>query len=147
MTRAPALSGAVMTELDRAQCLELLRTSPIGRVVLSVNCLPVALPVNIALLDGNVVFATGEGSILEAALHRNVLSVESDAIEPLYHSGWSVLVTGTAAVMSEPGQLERARRLPLAPWAPGPHPYYVVVPSTIVSGRRIEPRSLAASGR
>ncbi len=127
-----------MTELDRRECLGLLGSARLGRVVLSVNCLPVALPVNVALMGEDVLFATGPGSTLNAALRGDVLSVEVDGVDALYHTGWSVLVTGTARVITEPEQLGRARQLPLAPWAPGPHPYYVRVPSTLVSGRRIE---------
>ena len=133
-----------MTELDRDQCLELLGSARLGRVVLSVNCLPVALPVNVALLGDDVVFATGAGSTLNAALRGDVLSIEADGIDGLYHTGWSVLVTGTASVITNGPELDRARRLPLSPWAPGPHPYYVRIPSTLVSGRRIEAAPSAA---
>lgn len=140
----PVPEIASLTELDRAQCLDLLGTARFGRLVLSVDCLPVALPVNFALLGDDVVFAAGPGSMLDAALRRDVLSVEADGIDPLYHTGWSVLVTGTSGVISDPEMLEQASGLPLAPWAPGPHPYFVVVPSTLVSGRRIE-RSVGGS--
>ena len=134
----PVSEGATMTELDRVECLRLLGITRFGRLVLSVDCLPVALPINLALLEDDVVFAAGPGSMLDAALRHDVLSVEADSIDPLYHTGWSVLVTGAAGVISDPEVLERARRLPLAPWAPGPHPYFVLVPSTLVRGRRIE---------
>ena len=138
MNWAEPHSVAVMTELDRGECLGLLGSARLGRVVLSVNCLPVALPVNVALMGEDVVFATGQGSTLNAALRGDVVSIEADGIDALYHTGWSVLVTGTASVITDPKQLEHARSLPLAPWAPGPHPYFVRVPSTLVSGRRIE---------
>ena len=137
MGSAPA-EGAVITELDRGECLRLLGETRFGRVVLSVNCLPVAYPMNLALLGEDVVFATAPGSTLDAAQRGDVVSVEADGIDPLYHTGWSVLVTGSAAVLSDPTLVDRATRLPLQPWAPGPHPFFVVVPSTLVSGRRIE---------
>ncbi len=126
-----------LVELDRAECLELLKRPGIGRVVLSVRCLPVALPVNFCVLDEDVVFATDEGSKLDTAIRRKVVSVEVDDIDRFYHTGWSVLVTGVAELLTDPQDLERARHVPLQPWAPGPHQFLVRVPSSVVSGRRI----------
>jgi nitroimidazol reductase NimA-like FMN-containing flavoprotein (pyridoxamine 5'-phosphate oxidase superfamily) len=109
----------------------------IGRVVLSVECIPVALPVNMALFEGDVVFATNEGAKLDAAVHGNVVSVEVDDFDRMYHTGWSVLVTGVAELITDPRDIERIHRLPLQPWAPGSDHYFVRVPSTMVTGRRI----------
>ena len=55
-------------ELERAPCLELLGGAHIARVVLSIKCMPVALPVNLALLDEGVIFSTDSGSKLTAAV-------------------------------------------------------------------------------
>ena len=126
-----------LVELDRAECLELLCRAGIGRVVLSVGCIPVALPVNVGVLDGDVVFATDKGSKFDAALHQRVVSIEVDEIDRIYHTGWSVLVTGFAELLTDPGEIDRVRKAPLRPWAPGSHPFFVRVPSTVVSGRRI----------
>ena len=127
-----------LIELDRAECLELFRRAGIGRVVLSVKCIPVALPVNVCLVDGDVVFATDEGSKLNAAMRGTVVSVEVDDIDRIYHTGWSVLVTGVAELLTDPEDIARVLHLPVQPWAPGPHPFIVRVPSTVVTGRRIE---------
>jgi nitroimidazol reductase NimA-like FMN-containing flavoprotein (pyridoxamine 5'-phosphate oxidase superfamily) len=126
-----------LVELDRQECLELFGRASIGRVVLSVDAIPVALPVNVAVLHGDVVFATDEGSKLDAALRGNVVSIEADGVDPLYHTGWSVIVTGVAEVLTDPGDVEEASRLPLHAWAPGPHRFLVRIPATVVSGRRI----------
>lgn len=131
---ASALSAV---ELDRQQCLELLESAAFGRVVLSVDCIPVALPVNLAVLDGDVVFSTDAGSKLDAAVHGQVVSVEADSIDRVYRTGWSVLVTGVAHLLADGTELDRASRLLLGAWAPGPHPFLIRVPSTLVSGRRL----------
>lgn len=131
---APVLSIQV---LDREECLHFMQGCAIGRVVLSVECIPVALPVNMALFEGDVVFATNEGAKLDAALHGNVVSVEVDDFDRMYHTGWSVLVTGVAELITDPRDIERIHRLPLQPWAPGSDLYFVRVPSTMVTGRRI----------
>ena len=126
-----------LVELDREECLELLGRAGIGRVVLSVKGIPVALPVNVSVIDGDVVFATDRGSKFEAAVLGTVVSVEVDEIDRTYHTGWSVLVTGIAELLTDPMDIDRVRRMPLQPWAPGPHRFLVRVTSTLVTGRRI----------
>jgi nitroimidazol reductase NimA-like FMN-containing flavoprotein (pyridoxamine 5'-phosphate oxidase superfamily) len=123
-------------ELARTQCLDLLGSARIARVVLSIKCLPVALPVNASLLDDDVIFSTDSGSKLTAAIEGQVVSVEADDIDLMYRTGWSVLVTGRAQLVTEPAVVEWASSR-LQPWAPGPHPFLVRVPSTLISGRRL----------
>ncbi len=123
-------------ELDRSECLALLRRSRIGRVVLSVNCIPVALPVNVSVLDDDVVFFTAAGSKLDAAVHGQVVSVEVDDIDSTYDTGWSVLLTGIARLVTDSADIETVRPR-LRAWAPGPHPFLVRVPATLISGRRL----------
>jgi uncharacterized protein len=126
-----------LTKLDRDECLELLGGARIARVVLSANGIPVALPVNFAVLDGDVVFAIDRGEVFDAAVQEAVFSVEVDDVDPIYHTGWSVLVTGVAEMLTEAQDIAQARQLPVQPWAPGPHRFFVRVRSTVVTGRRI----------
>ena len=128
--------GFCSVELGRAECLELLGRAGIGRIVLSIRCLPVALPVNMALLGEDVIFSTDSGSMVTAAVEGQIVSVEVDDIDLLYRTGWSVLVTGRAELATDPAECEWARSR-LQPWAPGPHPFLVRVPSTMISGRRL----------
>jgi nitroimidazol reductase NimA-like FMN-containing flavoprotein (pyridoxamine 5'-phosphate oxidase superfamily) len=133
LDRQPNFSAV---ELGRSDCLELLRGARIGRVVLSIGCIPVALPVNISVDDDDVIFSTDSGSKLTAAIKAQVVSVEVDDIDPLYRTGWSVLVTGKAQLVTELADIERAKSR-LQAWAPGPHPFLIKVPSTLISGRRL----------
>ena len=123
-------------ELDREECLELLGSAGVGRVVLSVHCIPVALPVNISVIGGDALFNTDVGSKLRAALLGQVVSVEADDVDRIYHTGWSVLLTGVAQIVTDPKTINRATRS-LQAWAPGSHPFLVRVPSTVISGRRL----------
>jgi nitroimidazol reductase NimA-like FMN-containing flavoprotein (pyridoxamine 5'-phosphate oxidase superfamily) len=122
--------------LPRGQCLRLLRRARIGRVLVSIGALPAAFPVNFALLDDDVVFRTAPGTKLSAALEEAVVGFQTDRIDPVLESGWSVLIQGTAAILSNPDDLERAQRLHLRPSAPGDRRHYVRVRSEVVSGRR-----------
>ena len=119
------------------ECQRLLAERSIGRVGISVGALPVVLPVNYALLDGDVVVRTGEGTKLDAALAGAVVAFEVDQVDPIYHQGWSVLLQGRATVIADPDDIDRARRLPLRAWAPGIRDRYIRIPIEIISGRRI----------
>jgi uncharacterized protein len=124
--------------LDRARCLELLATAHVGRIVLSIGALPVALPVNFAILDEDVLIRTAPGSKLDAAATNAVVAFEADRIDAIYHGGWSVLVQGVATEITDPVELERARRAPLTPWS-GVDGHYLRVATQFVSGRRLDP--------
>jgi hypothetical protein len=136
MTSTESYTNFCTVELDRSQCLTLLRGARIARVVLSIDCIPVALPVNVSVLDEDVLFSTDRGSKLTAAVEGQVVSVEADDVDVLYRTGWSVLVTGVARLAADPADGEWASSR-LQAWAPGPHPFLVKVPSTLISGRRL----------
>jgi len=131
MTRHVA-PGPTLEEMDRAECVRLLARTVIGRVVLSADCIPIALPVNVSVVDRYVVFGTDSGTKLDA-----VVTVEADDIDPVYQTGWSVLVTGVATVITDPGEIERTTKLVAPPWARRNPLFLVRVPMTKVSGRRI----------
>lgn len=126
-----------LAELDRADCLRLLGTAEIGRVVFSHHAMPAAHPVAY-LLDGEeIVFRTGAGSILAAATRNAVIAFQADRIDPATRSGWSVLAVGEAYEVTEPGRLAALRdRLP-EPWAPGRTGHTLSLPAQHLTGRRI----------
>ena len=61
--------------LSPEECEQLLAQQSIGRVGISMGALPVVLPVNYAMLDGDVVIRTGAGTKLDAALSGQVTGV------------------------------------------------------------------------
>jgi len=126
-----------ITVLEQAECLELLGRSSIGRVAVSIGAVPAVFPVNFAMLDGRIVFRTTTGTKLDAATRNSVVAFEIDDVDALYHEGWSVLVVGVADELRDAAMVERAERLPLVPWADGPHEHVVVINPELISGRRI----------
>lgn len=126
-----------MEVLSRDASLRLLEKVPVGRVVVSEHALPVAFPVNFALLDGDIVFRTSTGSKLGAAVHKAVLAFEADSIDPDLCAGWSVLVQGWASLMTRRDELLRAEALGLHSWAPGCPGHFVRIHSEMVTGRRL----------
>ena len=82
--------------LSRDECLELLDRAHVGRIGLCMGALPVILPINLRMLDGDVIVRSGPGSKLDAALNHAVVALEVDAFSPFDHTGWSVMVQGLA---------------------------------------------------
>lgn len=135
-------NGLVM--LDRAECLRLLSNATLGRIGLTTGALPAVLPVNFWFDGERILIRTGSGTKLAAATQDSVVAFEVDDIDPLWHAGWSVMVTGVAHHVVDPQDLERITTMPVARWAPRGGGHIVSITPELISGRRIEP---GATGR
>lgn len=122
--------------LDERECLRLLGTVRLGRVAISRGEVPVVLPVNFALVGGEIMFFTGLGSKLNAALQGRTVAFEVDEIDVESESGWSVLVAGRAEPAEGPSRA-RAEALGLYPWAAGDRHQLVRIRMEFISGRRL----------
>jgi nitroimidazol reductase NimA-like FMN-containing flavoprotein (pyridoxamine 5'-phosphate oxidase superfamily) len=129
--------ASIFEILDETECLALLDRAPVGRIGLSAGALPVVLPVNFALVDRTIVFASDRGLKLDAAQAGVVACLEVDGFDVWSREGWSVVATGRLEEITEPDQLSRAHELPLSPWALRAPDHYVRLPIEILSGRRI----------
>jgi hypothetical protein len=122
-------------ELGTEECLALLAQAPRARVLISVRCLPAALPVFLTLTPREVFLASVEEAVIEAARRGDVLAVQLDGSDP-DGATWSVQVTGTSrlgdpALLPEPHQFNRVSEV-VADGAT-----LVVVPLTVIHGERI----------
>ena len=123
--------------LDRAECLRLLQTATLGRIGLTSQALPTVLPVNFRLAGDRLLVRTGSGSKLDAATRNAVVAFEVDAFDSLYHSGWSVVVTGLAQEVTDPDELDRLQPDSIPRWAPQGSSRVVAISTEVISGRRI----------
>ncbi|MFP5219144.1 MAG: pyridoxamine 5'-phosphate oxidase family protein [Actinomycetes bacterium] len=130
-------------ELTREECLALLPTVPVGRLVFTDRALPAIVPVNFVVDAGGIVVRTGAGSTLAAAVRGTVVAFEVDDFDRTARNGWCVIVTGQARQVTDPLELERLASLDLTPWAGGSKDHFVVVPVDLVSGRRVGPGPLS----
>ena len=119
--------------LDEHECRRLLASQCIGRVGVTIGALPAIFPVNYVTVDGDIVFRTGEGTKLRAALEHAVVAFEVDHADTVYHDGWSVQVIG----MAEEIDATWAKNLPVTPWAPGRRQHVIRIRPELLSGRRI----------
>ncbi len=124
--------------MGREDCLELLEGEQVGRVALTARALPIVLPVNFALLDGDIVWRSAQGTKLNDASAGFVVAFEVDHFELEQQQGWSVMVQGLAHVVTDDKELDRAMELPLEPWAlDGTADRYVCLVPNVVTGMRI----------
>jgi uncharacterized protein len=99
------------------ECLERLRTAPVGRLAFVDSGEPVLFPVNHAMDGVDVVFRTAWGSKLQVAEKSGVVAYEVDGYDSLRESGWSVVVKGTAQLVYESVDTDRFDQLSLRSWA------------------------------
>jgi nitroimidazol reductase NimA-like FMN-containing flavoprotein (pyridoxamine 5'-phosphate oxidase superfamily) len=136
-TGAPAgvLPGA--TELTRSEAWELLGSVSYGRVVFSHRALPAIRPVNHILDGDHVIIRTHRGAaLLRPAQDGAVVAYEADALDPRTRSGWSVIVTGIATLVTDPEEQCRYREA-LEPWIGGQMEHVVRISADLVTGFRM----------
>src|SRR4051812_578668 len=123
--------------LGRDECLRLLANATLGRIAVTFGALPTVLPVNFWLDGERILIRTGRGSKLDAATREAVVAFEVDDFDPLYHSGWSVAVTGVATEVNAPDDLARTSQAPVPRWAPKGDQAVIAISTELISGRRI----------
>lgn len=123
--------------LDRDECLQLLGRATLGRVGVSAGALPNILPVNFRLVGHEVVFRTNVGTKLDAAACNAVVAFEVDDLDPIYHTGWSVVVLGVAREVTDAAERQRFDAARIPRWAPVDAQRIVAISTDMVSGRRI----------
>jgi hypothetical protein len=137
MTTPTRIDPQGLVLLDRDECLDRLRRTTFGRVGVTIGALPAVLPVNYRLVDEMIVFRTGHGTKLEAATNGAIVAFEVDDIDPVNHTGWSVMVTGAAHQVTDPVLLSQIEDEGVPHWAHTDVDATVAIPTTIVTGRRL----------
>lgn len=129
-----------LARLSRQECLDLLASTHLARVGVSIDALPAVLPVVIGRLDDSLVFRTVPGTKLAFAAAGAVVAVEADEFDRGTGLGWSVLVRGLAHEVTDEATIDAARRIVDATWLDGHHAeHYVQVGLDLVTGRRLGP--------
>jgi len=133
-------------QLDRGESLRLLATAPVGRLIFTVGALPAARVMNFALVDGLIVVRTAADTTVARKVDGAVVAFEADDLDAATSSGWSVIVTGLAMLVTDPGPIARYQELPLVAWAPGERDQFVTITTELVEGRRVR-RPAASTGQ
>jgi transcriptional regulator with XRE-family HTH domain len=136
--RRSAVTNPVLASLTSGECRRLIAPGGVGRVLfVEPGRGPVAIPVNYRMDEDDVVFRTGGGAGIADGLRQASVSFDVDHLDEDLGEGWSVLLTGTASVITGAAELERAGSLGIDPWAGGDRPIYVRLHARQVTGRAI----------
>jgi hypothetical protein len=146
MLLAMDVYGPVLEQLSRDECLRLMGSVPVGRIVYTRQALPAVELVNFVLDDGGIIIRTGAGSKLAAATRGAVVAFEADSVDVAGHGGWSVTVVGHATAVTDGAEIARLEQSGLMPWAPGNRDHFIRVSPAIVNGRRIRAGQAQGAG-
>jgi uncharacterized protein len=120
--------------LGEDDCWELLQSSSLGRLAVSVGGEPDIYPVNFVASDGRLLFRTAQGTkLLELTVNQRV-AFETDGVGR--EEAWSVVVKGTARALEKQSEIDAADQLPLRPLIPTLKYIFVEITPTRVTGRR-----------
>ncbi|MFD3484877.1 pyridoxamine 5'-phosphate oxidase family protein [Streptomyces sp. NPDC058665] len=124
--------------LDRQESLRLLAKTPVGRVVYTRQALPAVLPVNFSLdTDASVLLLTSPDSDLVRAIDGVVVAFEADEFDASTRSGWSVVVTGRATVVTDRAEHKRLSQAGPTSWMPLREAVFVRIEAEMVTGREL----------
>ena len=140
MVRESDLLGGteILAEED---CWALVAARSVGRLAVSLDGLIEIFPVNYGLDGEDVVFRTNAGRKMSWSRSGEV-AFEVDWFDEESHTGWSVVIHGTARDISRLNCPER----PLAAEAwTGPKDFLVRINARTISGRRVSRRIVGAT--
>ncbi len=120
----------------------MLGTAQVGRLIFTVNALPAVRLMNFAVVDGLIVLRTAADTTIARKADDVIVAFEADDLDTATSSGWSVVVTGRAALVSDPDLMARYQSVPLMPWAAGERDQFLTITIEMLEGRRV---SLAGS--
>ena len=128
--------GNPVLELDEEQSWKLLDATKHGRLVVSVAGEPDIFPVNYLTSDRKIYLRTAPGNKLAQLTINSRVLFETDGI--LSDEAWSVVVRGTARVLTNSAELAAVEDLGLKTWVPTLKDFYVEIVPTSVSGRHFQ---------
>lgn len=138
-----ARKESVVDQLGEAECLGLIAAGGIGRIAYAGRFGQTVLPVNYRLLDGTIVFRTGQDSPMGVDLRTEIahaeyqVAFEIDDINMARREGWSVLVQGAAHHVDSETERASVRDAGVEPWSGGEKEHFIRVVPTRITGRRI----------
>lgn len=114
MSSAPSRAeGPPLEILDEAECLRLLPTVPIGRLVITRGGLPAVRLVSFLVDSDSIIFATADGDSRRAAERGDVVAFQVDEVDAVRHTGWSITTAGHLSLVDSEQAAVLRRTLPV----------------------------------
>ena len=126
-----------LEHLSPDECMRLMASVPVGRIVYTRQALPAVELVNFALVDGDIVIRTSAEGKLAAATRGAVVAFEADTVDIDGHAGWSVAIVGQARAVTDGEEIRGLEQVALTSWVPGQRGHFIRISPTIVNGRRV----------
>jgi len=127
--------GAALEQLSSGECLRLMASVPVGRVIYTRRAMPAVELVNFALDQGDIVLRTDRSGKLAAAARGAVVAFEADCLDQAHQVGWSVTAIGPSREITDPAEIARLRTIGLSSWAPGEREHFICISPEILTGR------------
>jgi len=127
--------GSALQQLSRDECLMLMASVPVGRIIYTRRALPAVELVNFALDYGDIVIRTDPSGKLAAAARGAVVAFEADQLDLAGRSGWSVTAIGPSHEVTDPAEIDRLREIGLGSWAPGAREHFIRISPQLMNGR------------
>jgi nitroimidazol reductase NimA-like FMN-containing flavoprotein (pyridoxamine 5'-phosphate oxidase superfamily) len=128
--------GNPVLELDDEQSWKLLDATQHGRLVVSVAGEPDIFPVNYLASERKIYLRTAPGNKLAQLTINSRVLLETDGV--LSDEAWSVVLRGTARVLTNSSELAAVEELGLKSWVPTLKDFYVEIEPMSVSGRHFQ---------
>ncbi len=126
-------------DLTESECWQLLESVSVGRVVFTHRAMPAIRPVNHLVDHRMIVIRSHLGAAIASrasAGNGSVVCYEVDELDPVRHTGWSVIVTGMARLVHDPDAIARYEKT-LEPWIAGQMDHVIAIEPRFVSGIRL----------
>ena len=133
-----------VTVLDEREAWNLLSSVALGRLVTYFGAQLEIFPVNFVVQKGTVLFRTAEGTKLFTTVMNDKVLFEAD--DHTVAEGWSVIVRGTAHLLSSAEDIREAEQSGLMPWVPTEKLRFVRITPTEISARRFQFGSMLDHG-
>jgi hypothetical protein len=140
----PGVAGwRVLELLGEAECMELLASGSLGRLVYTSRYGPTALPVMYRLDEGSLVLGTWDPVLFDEDLRTGIeqaeyrVAVQADQIDVEAREGWFVLVRGAAHHLDTEAERGSFIDAGLEPWIEGVPAHFIRVKPTSLWGNRI----------
>ncbi|MGH3355708.1 MAG: pyridoxamine 5'-phosphate oxidase family protein [Nocardioidaceae bacterium] len=124
-------------EMSAEECRERVADSGIGRVVWCAQGQPKIVPVNYALVDGEIMFRTAPYTDLGRQIDGQSVVFEIDRVDYERLRGWSIVVRAEATTVDDPDTVARLRRVMPQPWAGGQRMLFVRLRPRAMTGRYV----------
>jgi uncharacterized protein len=127
--------GSALKQVTRDECLQLMASVPVGRIIYTRQALPAVELVNFAIYNGDIIIRTDQSGKLAAATRGAVVAFEADSLDTERHVGWSVTVVGQSQEVTDPDEIDCLAQIGLSSWAPGGREHFIRISPGILNGR------------